>query len=64
MYELSEDEDIDIIKSSGSEEENKYEGKGKEKLVDETARDVSPVKTQVSSKAVGMYLRTETRCFY
>jgi hypothetical protein len=55
VYELSEDEDIEIITSSDTDEEEKSD---KERLVNINEcviRDSSPVRTEISSESPGKY---------
>ena len=55
MYELSEDEEIDIITSSDTEEEEKRDKEGLDNIKECVIRDSSPVRTQRSSESTGKY---------
>ena len=55
MYELSEDEEIDIITSSDTDEEEKREKEGLANINERVVRDSSSMRTQISSESTGKY---------
>ena len=55
MYELSEDEDIDIITSSDTDEEEKSNKERLANIKKCVIKDSSPLRTKISSESPGKY---------